>query len=113
MLRPSWLVSTPAFAKGIDRQLLEAQDEANLDHTESNELYDQAAEMVRDLGYSMRKLIELADDAGLIERNNDGTRREFTMRQQKDFTNSLRKVGYTHKKLNNNNLKGKYWFLPE
>ena len=107
------LASTPAFAKGIDRQLLEAQDEANMEHTESNELYDQAAELARDLGYTMKKLLELAEDAGLVERNPDGTKREFTHRQQKEFINSLRKVGYQRKRFYNKEFKGKYWILPE
>ena len=101
------LVSTPAFAKGIDRQLLEAQNEANLEHTESNEVYDQAAEMARDLGYTMQKLLELAEAVGLLEHNNDGTKREFTMRQQKDFTNSLRKVRLYAEALRQQAVQGK------
>ena len=79
------LAATPAFAKGIDRALLAAQAEANLDHTESNEVYDQAAEEVRDAGFTLLKLLELAEHAGLIDRNADGTKREFSMRQQKEL----------------------------
>ena len=106
------LVNTPEFAKGIDRGLLNSQAEANLDHTESNEVYDKAAEEVRDAGFTLLKLLDLAEHGGLIDRNADGTKREFSMRQQKELAASLRKAGYRCKRFSNKQLSGFYWFLP-
>ena len=78
-------MDNPRFAKGIDRSLMVDQAEANLEHTESNEVYDEAAEQAKELGYSPAKLYWILPNLqGLLSGLSDGTKREFTMRQQKE-----------------------------
>lgn len=104
----------PRWHNGITRSLMEAQQEVNLEHTRSNESFDDLARICYE--YSLEtnieyKAIEWAWHCKLVEH---GVPKFQNGIEEAAFIASLKKAGMERGKLKrmNGNAPARYWFAP-